>query len=473
MLHCRDMPVARLLYTLLLAVALPAAALILLWRGRRHPGYRAHWRERFLGILPNGYQMAGAPPDSPAPRALAPGRPLVWIHAVSVGETRAAQPLVEALLAAPSGLRILMTHGTPTGRQTSEDLFGDRIQRGYLPYDLPWAVATFLAEQRPAAGLLMETEVWPNLIAACVAQRVPLCLVNARLSERSARGYGRLTALFRPAFVGLTRVLAQTDADADRLSRLGAVDVRITGNLKSDAEPDPRQIAAGLAWRAVWEAALTAWGGASRPVWLAASTREGEDTALIEAHQRLMAREPTALMVWVPRHPHRVSEIERALEAAGLTYARRGAGAAVAAEVAVWIGDTLGELAAYIATADVVFMGGSLVETGGQNLLEPFAQAKPVVVGPHTFNFLQLTRDAVARGAAIRVEDAAGLADAVAELLSDAPRHQAVAEAGTRFRNTHRGSLAATLAGISALLPQASASDSLLPGSDASSTGTR
>ena len=205
MLHCPDMPVARLLYTLLLAVASPAAALFLLWRSRRHPGYREHWGERFFGLAPTSVDAGGS----------------VWIHAVSVGETRAAQPLVEALLEQHPDLRILLTHGTPTGRQIGVELFGDRVTRAYLPYDLPWAVATFLDRQRPALGLLIETEVWPNLVAACRARGVPLCLVNARLSERSYRGYRRLAALAGPAFRSLTRVLAQTPADADRIVRLG------------------------------------------------------------------------------------------------------------------------------------------------------------------------------------------------------------------------------------------------------------
>ena len=460
MLHCRDMPVARLLYTLLLALALPVAALLLLWRSRRHPGYLAHWRERFLG------RLDVAPGSDALPAA-------VWIHAVSVGETRAAQPLIRHLLEQRPDLRILLTHGTPTGRQTSAELFGERVQRGYLPYDLPWALTTFLAQQRPAIGMLMETEVWPNLVAACVAGRVPLCLVNARLSERSARAYGRVPALFRPTFAGLTRLLAQTAADAERLSGLGARDVRITGNLKTDAEPDARQLATGLAWRAAWDAAARARGETPRPVWLAASTREGEDSAVIEARAQVAEQVPGALLLWVPRHPHRVAEIERALAAAAVSCGRRSQTTDLDAGVEVWLGDTLGELAAYIAAADVVFMGGSLAETGGQNLLEPFAQAKPVVVGPHTFNFLELTQEAVAAGAAVRVDDAAGLAASVAGLLRDGGRQRAVGEAAARFRARHRGSLAATVAAIADLLPQASMDAGLSPGSGSSLTGTR
>jgi len=442
MLHCPAMPVARLLYTLLLVAALPAAAVFLLWRSRRHAGYREHWRERFLGLLPQ-------------PGCAQVNRPLLWLHAVSVGETRAAQPLVEALLARYPGARILVTHGTPTGRETGESLFGDRVERGYLPYDLPWAVDAFLDQQRPTIGLLVETEVWPNLIAGFTARRIPLCLVNARLSARSARGYSRVRALAGPAFGGLTRVLAQTATDAERLSALGARDVRITGNLKSDAEPEPRLVALGRRWRAAWDASCAAAGGSPRPVWLAASTREGEDGAILAACRRVADALPDALLIWVPRHPHRVHDIARALDAAGLSYRRRSFTDNPEPGVAVWIGDTLGELAAYIAAADVVFMGGSLVELGGQNLLEPCAQGKPVLVGPHTFNFLELTQQAVEAGAALRVADGETLGEGVSRLLADDERRLTMARHALELRQTHRGSLGQTLAALDDLLPQA------------------
>ncbi len=441
MLHCPAMPVARLLYTLLLVAALPAAAMFLLWRGRRHAGYRDHWRERFLGLLP-------------LPDPVRASRPLVWLHAVSVGETRAAQPLVEALLERHPGVRILVTHGTPTGRETGEYLFGDRVERGYLPYDLPWAVTAFLDRHRPAIGLLMETEVWPNLVAGCTARRIPLCLVNARLSERSSRGYSRVRALAGPAFGGLERVLAQTAADAERLSALGARDVRITGNLKSDADPEARLVALGRRWRTSWDASRAAAGRPPRPVWLAASTREGEDGAVIEACRRVAYGTPDALLIWVPRHPHRVPDIERSLDAAGLSYCRRSVIDHPEPGVAVWIGDTLGELAAYIAAADAVFMGGSLVELGGQNLLEPFAQARPVLVGPHTFNFLELTQQAVKIGAALRVQDGAALGDGVGSLLADEARRCVMGHRALELRQKHRGSLEQTLSALGELLPQ-------------------
>ncbi len=458
MLHCSDMPVARMLYTLLSVLALPAAAVFLWWRGRRHPGYRRDWGERFLGLAPR--------PDSDT-------RPLVWIHAVSVGETRAAGPLLEALLAMQPGLRVLLTHGTPTGRDTGRALFDDRIRQAYLPYDLPWAVARFLKGQRPALGLLVETEVWPNLVAACGTLGIPLCLVNARMSQRSLHGYLRVAALARPAFAGLTRTLAQTRADADRLLQLGAVDVRVTGNLKSDADPDPRQIASGCAWRQIWDAGERACGQVPRPVWLAASTREGEEDAVICAARAVATAQPRALLVWVPRHPHRIPPIEAALDQAGLSHQRRSRTTAPQPGTAVWLGDSLGELAAYIASADVVFMGGSLAKTGGQNLLEPCAQGKPVIVGPHTFNFLEVTDQALADGAALQVADAAELGSAVAGLLADVDRRSDMGRAALAFRQRHRGSLAGTFAGLADLLPGPQPAGGVSPGSGSSLTGTR
>ncbi|MBU3694802.1 MAG: 3-deoxy-D-manno-octulosonic acid transferase [Rhodocyclaceae bacterium] len=471
------MPVARLLYTALLVVALPLAVVFLLWRGRRHPGYRRHWRERFLGLAPA--EVAGAPGSKLGTAKRPPGategsRPLVWIHAVSVGETRAAQPLVEALLSRQPGVRVLLTHGTPTGREAGTALFGDRVARAYLPYDLPWALKAFLQRHRPALGLLIETEIWPNLVHACHSQGVALCLVNARLSERSARGYRRLAWLARPAFAGLTRALAQTVADAGRLTALGVRDTRVTGNLKSDADPDARQVARGRAWRAAWDAEGAAAGMPPRAVWLAASTREGEDEAVIEAARHAPAG---ALLLWAPRHPHRVAEIERALDHAGLTHLRRTASALPGPQVAVWIGDTLGELAAYIAAADVVFVGGSLVPLGGQNLLEACAQGKPVLTGPHTFNFEELSAAALAAGAALRVANGTALGAALRLLLADAEsaatRRAAMGAAGKLLQTRGRGALQKTLAGLEDLLPPVHADGGASPGSGSSHSGTR
>lgn len=454
MLHCAAMPVARLLYTLLLVVALPAAALFLLWRSRRHQGYRRHWRERFLGRSPSAEHTG----------------PWLWVHAVSLGETRAAQPLIEALLARYPDQQVLLTHGTPSGRDAGQELFGERVARAYLPYDLPWAVSAFLDQQRPVLGILMETEVWPNLLAACASRGIPVCLANARLSARSFAGYQRLKWLAKRTFADLTLVLAQTSADADRLRRLGARRVEITGNLKSDAEPDPRQVERGIAWRCGWDAAAATAGRPTRRVWLAASTREREDAALIEAARRVT---PSHLMVWVPRHPHRVPEIVRALQAAGLTCEKRSETLHPSVDTHVWIGDTLGELAAYIAAADVVFVGGSLVPLGGQNLLEPCAQGKPVLAGPHTFNFLELTDAAVREGAAERVDGAEALAEAVSRLLMDPSRCAGMGDAGRRLRANHAGSLTRTLARIEDLLAGAVHESPDSPGSGSALTGTR
>jgi len=432
MLHWPAMPVARLLYTLVLLAALPCVPLILLWQSRRNPGYRRHWGERLLGL------SAGSSASDAK-------HPLIWIHAVSVGETRAAQPLVEALLQGDHPPRILLTHTTPTGRTTGEQLYGQRVERAYLPYDWPWAVALFLRQRRPQLGLLMETEVWPNLSAACVARGVPLCVVNGRLSARSQRGYARLAYLSRPAFASLARVVAQTEADAERFRSLGARDVRVAGNLKFDAAPEPELVQRGMTWRADWG---RDW-GRERAVWLAASTREGEDAAMLDA----LASMPTdALLIWAPRHPHRVPEIAALLDRAGIRHERRSQTTQPDAQTRVWIGDTLGELAAYIAAADAVFVGGSLVELGGQNLLEPCAQGKPVLVGPHTFNFLQVTEDALDAGAALRVSDGTELGVQLGLLLAEPARRESMGAAAKAFWLQRRGATAATLAALGDLL---------------------
>lgn len=411
----------RVLYNALLWIALPLLPLRLAWRARKQPEYLRHVGERFGRYPP------------------APERPVIWIHAVSVGETRAAAPLVAALRERHPDHAIVMTHMTPTGRAAGEQLFGDAVVRVYLPWDYPFAVARFLRHFRPRLGLLMETEVWFNLVRGCRAAGVPLYLVNARLSERSARGYRRLGGLARGAFGGLAGVLAQTAADAERLASVGARYVEVTGNLKFDVTPPPAQLDLGRRLRAAF--------GADRPVWLAASTREGEEERVLDAFAALGV--PDALLTLVPRHPQRFDEVAELLARRGLRYQRRSANVPVPADVAVVLGDSMGELFAYYAAADVAFVGGSLLPLGGQNLIEACAVGVPVLVGPHTFNFEEATRLAIDAGAALRVADAAGLARAVGALLGDPARRARMAAAGREFAARHRGATARTLAGIS------------------------
>jgi 3-deoxy-D-manno-octulosonic-acid transferase len=425
------------LYRGLWWLAAPVAVARLWWRSRRERGYREHIGERF--------GFSGAPAPAHEPHA-----PVLWVHAVSVGETRAAQPLIEALLAAYPEVRILLTHMTPTGRATGEQLFGTRVQRCYLPYDMPHAVRRFLRRWQPAIGVLMETEVWPTLIAECVRAQVPLVLANARMSERSARRGARLGAAARQVFGGFSKVLAQSPADAQRLLMLGAREVMVLGNLKFDMTPPPQALELGRRWRAALGA---------RAVWVAASTREGEELEVLAAWRRLQAlggASAQALLILVPRHPQRFDEVAALLERAGCRYVRRSqwgtAAPDVPADVQVLLGDSMGELAAYYAAADLAFIGGSLLPLGGQNLIEACALGVPVVVGPHTFNFTQATGDALASGAAVRVADAPGLAQALRELIEDVPRRIAMGQAGAAFAARHRGATARTVMVLGALL---------------------
>ena len=417
----------RRLYTLGLWLAAPLVLARLALRARRQPEYLEHLAERF-GRYPTRQQPA------PAGRC----GPLYWLHAVSVGETQAARPVVEALRARRPDARFLLTHMTPTGRTTARELFGDTVQSVYLPYDFPFAVRRFLARFRPDVGVVMETELWPNLVSACQRAGVPLFLVNARLSERSAARYRRFPGLTEAALQGLSGILAQTEADAARLRALGAPAVTVTGNVKFDALPAPALVELGLRWRAGWQ---------GRPAWIAASTREGEEPLVLEALRAL--RVPGTLLVLVPRHPQRFDEVARMLDAAGLRHVRRSAPGALEAladrSIDVLLGDSMGEMAAYYAACDLAFVGGSLLPLGGQNLIEPCALGRPVLVGPHTFNFREVAEQAIAAGAARRVEDAASLARAVESLLGDPALREAMGEAGAAFARSHRGATARTI----------------------------
>jgi 3-deoxy-D-manno-octulosonic-acid transferase len=413
----------RLIYSLLWHLLLPFLALRLILRSRRQPDYLRHVGER-LGRY-------AAPP--PAPR--------LWVHAVSVGETRAAQPLIQALLAAYPQHHIVLTHMTPTGRATSAQLFAQqpRVHRVYLPYDLPWAVARFVAHFRPQLGLIMETEVWPNLFAACARGHVPLMLVNARLSERSARGYRRVAPLVRPALRALTATLAQTAEDASRLEALGAQAVTVMGNLKFDIAPPPAQRALGAEFKARI---------GSRPVLLAASTREGEEALLLAAFAQAP---PEVLLLLVPRHPQRFDEVVRLIASHALPCQRRSENTPIAATTRVLLGDSMGEMFAYYAAAELAFIGGSLLPLGGQNLIEACAVGTPVLVGPHTFNFEQATREAIACGAARRVSDAADFMAQAVPLLQDRQARAAMAAAGLDFAQRHRGATARVMEKVAAL----------------------
>ncbi|HQS99923.1 MAG: 3-deoxy-D-manno-octulosonic acid transferase [Hydrogenophilales bacterium 16-64-46] len=407
------------LYRLALLLAAPLIPLRLLWRGRHERGYLAHWDER-LGA-------AAVPAGA------------IWIHAVSVGEMRAAQPLLDALRARHPGRPLLLTCMTPTGRATAESLYGGFARIAYLPYDYGFLVRRFLRRAKPAVGILMETELWPNLIRAAHQQGVPLMLANARLSERSARGYARLPALTRASLARVAVVAAQTGADAARLQQLGAGEVHVTGNLKFDITPPANMLERGAAWRATWGA---------RPVLLAASTREGEEALLLRAFANTAPRE--VLLVLVPRHPQRFDAVAGLIEAAGLSYERRSTNRPPDAGTRVLLGDSLGELFAYYASCDVAFVGGSLAPLGGQNLIEAASVGRAILIGPHTFNFEVATRQAIEAGAALRVDDAQACVRAALKLLADTPACARMGEAGRAFVARHRGAAAR----MAALVPE-------------------
>ncbi len=412
----------RLAYALLWYCLTPLIWLRLAWRARKQPEYLQNLGERY-----GFYRQT-------------PFNRLIWVHAVSVGETRAAQPLIEGLLAQWPEHRILLTGMTPTGRQTGAEVygarFGERVLQVYLPYDYPGAVRRFFDHFNPAFGVLMETEIWPNLLAAAKTAGVPVVLANARLSARSARGYGRFDALVRPAFAALAGVAAQTSGDARRLGELGAPTVDVCGNLKFDVTPDPDKLLLGQRWRAALN---------GRPVWLAASTREGEEPLILAAWRQVAPS--GALLVLVPRHPQRFDAVAALVREAGLSCVRRSDGLPQA-DTAVWLGDSMGEMVAYYTLADLAFIGGSLLPLGGQNLIEAAACGCPVLVGPHTFNFLQATEDALSAGAARRIQDETELGATVAGLLADPVQLAGMREAAVSFARAHQGAAGRTLAFI-------------------------
>ena len=422
----------RLLYTLAWWLALPLVLARLWLRGRQEPGYRQHWGER-LGF----YARQSRSP-----------MPTLWLHAVSVGETRAAEPLVDALLAQWPDCRIVLTHMTPTGRATGKALFakhGARLVQSYLPYDTGAMPARFLRHFAPRICILMETEVWPNLIHQCNRYKVPVVLANARLSQRSLGKAQRLGKLIADAARGITLVAAQTQDDADRVRQLGVQDVVVTGSIKFDVVVPGAALATGALLRSAI---------GSRPVLLCASTREGEEPLILDAWLRA-SLPANALLLIVPRHPQRFDEVEKLIAAHGLAVQRRSGlepDGVVAPATQVLLGDSMGEMFAYYAACDCAFVGGSLLPLGGQNLIEPAALGKPVLIGPHTFNFALVTEQAIAAGGAALVADADALMAQGAALLQDPAELASMGQKALAFANQHRGATPRTVAAIKPLL---------------------
>ncbi len=471
------------LYSGLLGVIAPLALARLWWKGRLNPAYRERWGER-LGRIPD-----------------LPDRPRLWVHAVSVGEVIAAAPLVRAWRARHPDWAVLVTTTTPTGSAQVRRLFGDAVQsipglrppgdasrpgtvpdgavveHVYLPFDLPGAVRRFLAHARPTLGVIMETELWPNLFAEADRRGVPLVLANARLSERSMRGYSKVGGLVRSTLGHLRLVAARGEEDAARFLALGAAPDRVEalGNLKFDLDVPPEAAALGQAWR-------TALGG-GRPVWIAASTHPGEDEQVLAAHRMVLATHPDAMLLLAPRHPERADEVVRRVETQGLVpmrrsslpspshplapsspalpasmpenpsgYGPRESSGQEAARPDVMVIDTLGELMDFYAASDIAFVGGSLVPHGGHNPLEPAALGLPVLTGPHVHNFSDVFAAMCATGAAREVMDAHALGMAVAELLGEATLRRSMGEAGATWLAAHRGALERLVARLESLV---------------------
>jgi 3-deoxy-D-manno-octulosonic-acid transferase len=401
----------RLLYTLLLYLALPFLLLRLGFLGFRHRGYWQRLPERF-----------GHAPQS--------GAATLWIHAVSVGEFLAALPLIGALQSKYPGHRILITTVTPTGADMIRQRLGGRVTHAYLPFDIPGAVDRFLVRARPVLGMLMETELWPNLLAACAEHHVPMMLANARLSAVSARGYARFATLTRAMLSAIAAVAAQTEEDAMRLQDLGAAQITVTGNLKYDQSLDPVVVRLGREWRAK--------NAATRPAWIAASTHAGEEEIVLAAQRRILARYTNCLLILVPRHPDRAAAVATIAKKQGFEvhcHSRADEGA----EPEVYVVDTLGELILFYAAADVAFVGGSLIPVGGHNLLEPAALGLPVLCGPYAFNFAEVRRLLAAAGGLETVSSAVTLAQSIVRLLNDPGASQARGQAASSVVQANRG----------------------------------
>ncbi|MBM1196057.1 lipid IV(A) 3-deoxy-D-manno-octulosonic acid transferase [Pseudomonas weihenstephanensis] len=421
----------RTLYTLLFHLGLPLVAIRLWLRARKAPAYARRIGERFALNLP----------------PMQPGG--IWVHAVSVGESIAAAPMIRALLTRYPQLPITVTCMTPTGSERIQALFADepRIQHCYLPYDLPWAAARFLDRIKPKLGVIMETELWPNLIHQCAKRGIPVALANARLSARSARGYARFARLTRPMLEAMSLIAVQTQTEAERFRQLGARPecVEVTGSIKFDLSIDPQLWVKARELREQWQAQ-------ERPVWIAASTHEGEDEIVLAAHRQLLAHYPNALLMLVPRHPERFNSVFELCQREGFVTVRRSQHTPVSAQTQVLLGDTMGELLFLYAVADSAFVGGSLVPNGGHNVLEPAALGKPVLSGPHLFNFLEIAALLREAGALEEVDDAPGLAVAVQRLFELPQDAQRMAEAGLKVMQANQGALQRLLDGLARLL---------------------
>jgi len=416
------------LYSALLYLLLPITVYHLVWRGFRVREYFKRWDERYASYPESGR------------------RPCVWLHAVSVGEVNAAAPVVDALRRQRPDIRWVITTITPTGSQRVRALWGDAVDHVYLPYDVPGSAGRFLDHFRPSLALILETELWPNLLFGCRDRRIPVYILNARLSARSLKGYRLLRPLVGRALRTVTCVAAQSSEDARRFVVLGARQEQVCalGNLKFDIHPPDS---------APLLAAFHAHVPAGRVTWIAASTHEGEEQAVIDLHARVLERYPDALLLWAPRHPERFAKVEASVRAQGWRVATRSAEQWPGADTQVFVLNTLGELMPFFACAQVAFVGGSLQAIGGHNLLEPAAMGTAVITGPHLHNFAEISRRMSEAGALSIRDDAAQLGDELLRLLGDASARRQMVQAGAQLVANGRGALERTLELIAPRLP--------------------
>lgn len=430
-LHSRiKLVLLRWLYTVIMYLATPLIVYRLFVRGLKLRSYLHRWSERFGYFRSPGFQEES-----------------IWVHAVSVGEINAAIPLITALRERYRDWPMVVTTVTPTGSERLRQVLGDSLFHVYLPYDLPGSVRRFLGRIRPRLAIIMETEIWPNLYFACRKRGVPVLIANARLSERSLRGYGPVQPLAGEAIRSATFIAAQSQTDYERFLSLGAQPERLAlvGNIKYDIDMPHEMVESGVEWR---ERA----GGARRPVWIAASTHEGEEQAVLNAHLDVLARFPDALLIIAPRHPERFRPVAQLCESLGLRTRCRSEDGTAAPDTQCFVADTLGELLRFYAACDVALVAGSLEPIGGHNVLEPALLGKPVVVGPHTFNFAEITELLVEQGAAVRIPDDRALGSTICELLGDPGRMHRMGCAATAIIARERGALDRTLAVVSHIL---------------------
>ncbi len=422
------MPLRRFIYTLTMYLLTPAILYRLAVRGLRYREYFERWRERFGFVKDTGTR------DS------------IWLHAVSMGEVNAAMPLIDALMRRYQGATMVITTVTPTGSERVRRVYGDRVVNLYLPYDLPASIRRFLDRIRPRLAVIMETEIWPNLFFQCEARAIPLVIANARLSEKSLRGYGPIRPLARQALAGARYIAAQSATDATRLAELGAPSDRlgVIGNLKYDMTVPAHLIEQARGMRVGW--------GARRPVWIAASTHDGEELPVLKAQAEVLRRFPDALLLIVPRHPERFKPVAQACRSFGFVTRTRSEDVAASSDTQCFVIDTLGELLDFYAAADVAFVGGSLVPIGGHNVLEPAALGVPIVVGPYLFNFAEISASLIDAGAALQIVDGDELGAAITHLFADEVLRTRIGHAAQAAFEREQGSVLRTLAIIENVL---------------------